>query len=561
MLRELRIENFALIDSVQLSFSGGFNVLTGETGAGKSILVDGLALLVGGRGAADLVRAGREEAILEAVFEPPSFEPFQSLVEAELASPDEPLIIRRIISRSGKNRFYLNGHSITLSQLEAAGERLVEIHGQHTHQRLLKPEWQLAFLDDTADLSGTLADYRRDYTALTEARRRLSDLEQSDRDRALREDMLRFQLSELEGANLIEGEDEALVRDRAVLANSTQIREAAEAAYAALYESDPSVLGRLSGIESTLEKLTAFDDRLAGSLDQLRRASAELDEVAIALRQYRSGIEDDPERLARLDDRAHRLNQLKKKYGGTLDAALETLRRVRGELAGLDGRDETLAGLRSEIARLEKAVFETASRISRDRAKVARGLHRKIESELEQLKMGQTRFRVEFTRREEPGPTGLDTVSFLISPNAGEALRPLARIASGGELSRMMLALKTVLARVDPVPVLIFDEVDAGIGGAVAERVGQRLKSIASDHQVFCVTHLPQIAALASAHYRVEKRVEDGRTATTVTRLSAQDRIAEVARMLAGAEVSPTALRHAKEMISGGRSGRAAHLV
>ena len=554
MLRELRIQNFAIIDRLEIRFHEQLNVLTGETGSGKSIVVDAVDLLLGGRASSEQIRTDCDEAVLEAAFEVSS----DGSIVAQLREMDlldeggDDLVIRRVVARSGKSRAQVNGRLVSVGQLQQLGNLLVDIHGQHEHQSLLQPEQQLYLLDAFGKLLPRREELHRHCLAYRKIQSELSELENRERDRSRREDFLRFQIQEIEAAQLSPGEDARLEQERHLLANAERLAVLAEEAYQNLYAADGAVVSQLARVESSVNELARTDARMKEVSTTCSEASAQLRDVAGRLRDYKDGIEYDPKRLEQVEERLHGIASLKKKYAPTLEEILDFLRKAEEELAAFSAHDERLKFLRDALEATRLKWAELAKRLTQERVRAARVLEKKVEQELAQLNMGKTKFKIRIESRhgtEDPGPTGAETIEFLVSPNPGEEPKPLARIASGGELSRMMLSLKSILAAVDRVPTLIFDEVDAGIGGGVAEVVGQRLKDLARRRQVLCITHLPQIASQAALHFTVEKLLSNGRTITKIKRLGKEDRVEEIARMLGGRELTPTAFKHAREML------------
>lgn len=553
MLQELRIHNFAVISDLQLRFSDGLTIFTGETGAGKSILVDAVELLLGGRAGTDFIRTGSDEAVLEAVFTAIPTHPITAqLTEMGLLTHDEEILIRRIISRSGKGRIYLNGGLAPLGLLQQLGEVLVDIHGQHEHQSLLKHELQLELLDGYGKLIPLREIYRRHYVRLDALSHEQQELQALESDRVRLSDFLQFQYQEIASARLKPGEEEQLAQERQLLSNAERLTALSSEAYEALYGAEGSILSRLSKAESLISELNRLDPRWGEAIELSSAAEASLREVAARLRAYCDRIEYDPKRLEEIEDRLHQIGRLKKKYGATVEEVLRALEKVEEELKGLSTREGRLQMIEEQRREEQKKALELAQKLTQERGNAARSLAQGMERELKPLRMGRTTFEVRIKPidgEEGLGPMGADLVEFLIAPNPGEEARLLTRIASGGELSRIMLALKAILSDVDRVPTLIFDEVDTGIGGAVAEVVGQRLAAISRHRQVFCITHLPQIAAHATTHIAVEKRVEAGRTVTRASQLSDQERVEEVARMLGGRKITKTTLKHAQEML------------
>lgn len=571
MLRELNIKNFAIIDSLRVEFGEGLNVFTGETGAGKSIIVDALNLALGERASADLIRTGCDEAVVEAAFGldgRASGDVLGLLKEQGIeAEPGGDIIVRRVISSSGKNKVYINGSLATLSTLASIGAVLADIHGQHEHQSLLSPERQLEMLDAFGGLSDLREKAGRVAAGLKGRRQELAVLEAGEREMAQREDILRFQKNEIEAARLAPGEDAALAAEQTVLANAERLSVLASAAADALYTAEGSVLSGLKKAIGSLKEISSIDPRLAPVLELLESAYAQVNEAAREVSAYAERMEFDPARLEEVRDRLDLIQRLKKKYGGTIEEVIAFGEKAGEELIRIERGSDDAERLRVEIEALRTELTSIVHDLTKKRTSAARELEQKVEVELAHLGMKKTKFSVRIT--QEPGddttdglragPNGSDRVEFLISPNPGEEPRSLAKTASGGELSRIMLALKTILAAGDSIPTLVFDEVDAGIGGAVAEEVGRKLRSISRNRQVFCITHLPQIASMADRHYGVSKTIKKERTSTDVTLLDKKERVDEIARMLAGKTITEATLRHAAEMIeraaAGGASG------
>ena len=564
MLKELNIKNFAIIDQLRVEFTPGLCVFTGETGAGKSIVVDALNLALGERASAELIRTGCQEAVVEAAFELDGRgggEISALLAEAGIDAQDgEDLIVRRVLSAAGKNKVYINGSLANLATLSALGAHLADIHGQHEHQSLLSLERQREMLDSFGELGGLVDEVAEAYRRLQDFRRELSGLESGERDRAQREDMLRFQKNEIEAAMLKPGEDAELVNEQGLLANSEKLAGLAAAADEALYSSDASVLSGLSKAVASLKDIAAIDSRMSQALELCETGRAQIEEAAREVSAYADRVEFDPDRLEHIGDRLDFIRKLKKKYGDSIEEILEFGEKASAELERMEQSTGELERLRKDIASIKSGLTAKAQALTKKRGAAAGVLTKKIEAELAQLGMKKTAFLVKVT--QEPGddtedgrrlgPHGADRVEFLISPNPGEEPKALARIASGGELSRIMLALKTILVEGDSIPTVVFDEVDAGIGGAVAEEVGKKLKRVAAKRQVFCITHLPQIACMADSHYGVSKSVVKDRTSTGVRRLAEKERVDELARMLGGKTITEATLRHAEEMIGRG---------
>lgn len=558
MLTELRIANFGVIEQLALQFDKGFTVFTGETGAGKSLLIDAVTLLVGGRASGEHIRADAEEADLEASFLLSPDHPVLATLEAKgFARPGEPeIIVRRVLSRTGRHRTFLNGNLCPVHLLEQLGGALVDIHGQHDQQSLLSAPVQLEALDAFGRLQSLRREYGKVYEEWRGQAAAIDQLKQETARRREREELLRFQLQELSEAELQLGEDQELERERPRLAHGRQLRELSDQVYELLYAGDSGILTTLSQGEKVVARLESIDAGTASWSQILSDCAVQLRELADQVRRYRDAVEDNPERLVEIEQRLDRLHRLSKKYGGSLDSALAQREALREQVSRLEGADAELATLEHEQKTRVETLRKLSDRLSRKRNEAAGRLSGQVSRELTALRMDRTRFSVSVAPAPSDGafgPTGNDNVEFLFCANPGEPLKPLARVASGGELSRVMLALKTILADGDQVPVLIFDEVDSGVGGAVAEVMGKRLRALARYHQVLSVTHLPQVCAQAHTHFLVEKEVRQKRTVTQVRRLDRDGRENEVARMLAGVTVTKNARAAAADMIGSAR--------
>jgi len=561
MLTELRIVNFALIEQLHLYFQPGFTVLTGETGAGKSLLIDAIALLVGGRATMDHIRTGEEEAHLEAAFHLPERHPVvgQLRTEGVLSPSESDLILKRVLSRSGRHRAYLNGGLCPLRILETLGGTLVDIHGQHEQQSLLSPTKQLEALDAFGALEGLRDRYQTAYRSWTEAIGRLEQLQRAGGERARLEELLHYQVQEIEQARLQSGEEDDLQAERGRLVHAYRLRALAEAVYDDLQADEQAVLARLSRTERRLAELQQIDPSMQGCQEPIREASVQLKDLAARIRGYADEREADPDRQGQVEDRLELIQRLKKKYGGTVETVLETASRAKAELEEWEHREDRMAQLKTEVEAAAKRLTECAAQLSKKRREAAKRLKTLVARELAAVKMEGTEFDVSVTTLDDPGQygvTGADRIEFLLTSNPGEPAKPLGRIASGGELSRIMLALKTVLAERDQVPVLVFDEIDTGVGGAVAVAMGTRLRTLGTFHQVFCITHLPQVASQAEHHLLVAKGQEDGRTVTSVNTLNGMRREQEIARMLGGVTITKKIRETAAELIAGAKGKR-----
>jgi len=557
VLTELRIRNFAIIDAIELEFADGFTVFTGETGAGKSILVDAVDLLVGGRASADLIRSGAEEAEVSGVFSLKEERPVaQVLHEQDLLERGETeVILRRILSRAGRHRIHVNGRPAPLGVLQALRGLLVDIHGQHDHQSLFRPTVQLDLLDEFGGLADARAAYEAAFAQWRELETRLTERRDMLAERRAREDLLRYQVEEITSANLQPGADRELEREKLLRSQGRRLAELVQATYGPLYEEDPSLLQGVGSLTGPLKELAAIDAELVEDRDRFAEALAQLTDLAQRLRAYRDRLEFDPDKLEKVEERLDLIRRLVKKYGGSLEEVVRRGERAQQELRELETGEADLKELSSQVADAHEKVAKLAQALSRKRTKTASDLEKRLERELKDLRMDHARVRIAVEQGSDSDgptltPTGSDRVEFLFSSNLGESPQPLARIASGGELSRVMLAMKTVLAEQDRVPVLVFDEVDAGIGGAVSEVVGKRLRHLSQHgHQVFCITHLAPIAAQAQRHFAVTKVAKDGRTVTQVALLDKAGRVEEVARMLGGEKITPTIRSTAAEML------------
>jgi DNA repair protein RecN (Recombination protein N) len=561
MLAELRIINFALIEHLSLQFQSGFTVLTGETGAGKSLLIDAIALLVGGRASTDQIRSGEDEAQLEAAFHLPDTHPLLQRLRLDdvIGQNESELILRRVLSRSGRHRVYVNGSLCPLRVLEELGGSLVDIHGQHEQQSLLAPVKQLDALDGFGRLYELRGRYELAYQGWKDLCRQLEALQSDVVNRARREDMLRFQAQEIEYARLLPDEEAQLRSERQRLAHAHRLRELAHEGYVELQADEQAVLSRLGRIGRTLAELAQIDSAMGGCEQVATESAISLKELAGRLRDYAQQVEADPDRQAVVEDRLDLIQQLKKKYGGSIEAVVATGRRVQEELQLFDNHQERTAELTARLGEEARRLHVLAQQLSTRRIEAAKRMTKLVEAELAALRMEPAIFQVVVSIDESDeglGQVGRDRVEFLLSSNQGEPPRPLGRVASGGELSRIMLALKTVLAEMDQVPVLVFDEIDTGVGGAVAAAMGTRLRMLGSFHQVFCITHLPQVASQAEHHLFVEKGLDSQRTSTSVRTLKGMGQEEEIARMLSGPTITKKVRETAAELIAGAKRKR-----
>jgi DNA repair protein RecN (Recombination protein N) len=554
MLVELMVENYAVIEQARVRFHRGLNLLTGETGSGKSMIVDALGLLLGARTSADMVRTGAERARISGIFEiAPTPALLKALEEAGIETEDNELLIEREITTGGKSRAFVGNRPATVALLKELASHLADIHGQHDQQQLFSSDAQREMLDAFAGAEKLVEQTASLYKRWRACAASIEELDRSAQESLRMADLYAHQRKEIESVGPSPAEDVQLEHERRILRNVVQLEETASAAYAALYDAPESVNAQLRVVIRRLEELTRIDETVADVLASLRPAGIVVDEAAHALRQYLGKLEADPSRLDEVEARLAALEKLKRKYGANMDEVLAFLEDVRQRLGLIENSTTTGDALRKELQEVSEAYGTAAAKLTASRTDAARRLAKRVEIELAALAMEKTKveIRVEASSWSEHGA---DSVGILIAPNVGEELKPLEKIASGGELSRVALALKTCAAPVREAKrtaphTLVFDEVDAGVGGGAAEAVGRRLKKLAASNQVLCVTHLPQIAGFADHHYYVEKHSAKGRTVATIEELSASERTREIGRMLSGERVTQEALRHAEQLL------------
>ena len=587
MLQQLHIENYALIDRLALEFGPGLNLLTGETGSGKSIVVDALGLLLGGRPSPDAIRAGAERAVLCGVFQTATPRELRRAAE-ELGIELQPageLLVKRELHVSGRTRVFLNDRPATVAALRALAPWLGDIHGQNEQQALFLRAPQLELLDHYGGAEDAVEQVAEAFDDWRRAGARLAELTRNEQEKLRLADLWSFQKQEIEAARPEPEEDQRLAEEKRVLANSTRIQAAVQTAYEQLYEGPGAAGGAVAAALRALEDVARFDARLQPACDSLRGARITIEDASLSLRDYLERLDANPQRLEQVEDRLAALDRLKRKYGPSLVDVLAHLERVSRQLEELESSDELARQAQQQMEAAATRYRELAGELSGRRKTAAVRLEKAVARILGELAMENTRFSIQFAPLEEIptggngagwSATGIDRTEFLISPNPGEPLRPVDQVASGGELSRLMLALKTAVeeqrapesgapgrpsrrAAADPetARTLVFDEIDAGIGGRVAETVGRKLKALAGAHQVLCVTHLPQIASFADQHFYVEKMEQEGRTVTRARRLEDNERAAELARMLSGARITDTVLKHARDMLRAARNEEA----
>ena len=569
MLRELRVENYAVIDNVLVEFGVGLNLLTGETGAGKSILIDALSLLLGEKASSDAIRHGAERATVSAVYECGDSGAQQVLEENGIDSAGTELILRRDISLNGKGRVFINNQPATVAVLKALAPHLAVVHAQNQSVLMFDPPERLALLD-------TAAGVDREPVAASFAKwhgiqQRIAELEKGEQEKLRLADLWRFQLKEIDEANPTAGEDQKLEAEKRVLANSERLYGAAMGAFDVLYEAEESALSRLRAAVRHVEELSRFDESFKDVLGQLEGARIAVEDASTSLRDFANGMDASPERLAEVEDRLAALDRLRRKYGKTLDEVLAYRDEIAARLNEIENKDELLASLRKELAAAASEYLTEARSLSKRRYEAARKLEKNVEAEINDLAM-KAKFRIEVSGSDDEanwGATGFDQVAYLISTNPGEPMGPIEEIASGGELSRVMLALKASVESLQQTRIvpagnakgrrakapeeggrsLVFDEIDTGIGGRAADAVGKKLKALSRGKQVLCITHLPQIASFADHHFLIEKHESGGRTRTTVRPLAPEERRSEIARMLSGARVTEASLQNAEQLL------------
>ena len=557
MLQLLHIENIAIIERADIEFAKNFNALTGETGAGKSIVIDSLGAVLGNRTSRDLIRTGASKAFVSAVFDGID-DRFSALAENGIDSDDGTLLLQREIYLDGKNVCRANGRPITVTQLKSIGNDLLNIHGQHEGTALLDESQHLAYLDRFGHMEARVDDYGALYAALRETAREIESLRMDEAEKARRVDTLRHQIAELERAELKEGEEEALLARRNILRNGEKFTSAIAEADYCLSGGDESggAAPAIKQAEDALRGLRGLGDEFVALSDRLEALYSEAYDLAMTVRDKREEFDFSPEELDAVESRADLLYRLKKKYGGTVEEMLDYLARSKDELDRIEYADDRIAQLEKKLGEQKAAVAKAAKALSDARKAAAKTLETEILRELTELDMPKVRFAIDFASIE-PDATGMDEVRFLMSANVGEELRPIHKIASGGELARIMLALKNVFAAQENVMTMVFDEVDTGVSGRAAQRVAEKLAKVSREKQVLCVTHLPQLAAMADTHFSVEKGEENGRTFTKVRQLTRAERARELARLTGGETVSETMLRGAEELLDAAEGYRA----
>jgi len=536
MILNLSTKNFALISDLSLAFHGGLTVITGETGSGKSLLVNSLGLLAGKKGETGWIRAGCEDALVEGVFEVDSREPVRSVLEGAGIPFETPLVVRRVLHREGKNRVFINDCASTLATLRSLAPYLMEIQSQRDHHSFLHPSRHVHILDAYGGLEGSHSRYHALYLERNRLVAELQQSEQSSSERTQRMDFLRFQIDELESASLVPGEEETLRKEYQVLSKATRCKEDLNTAAHLLTENEPSARELLAAALSHLQEWKDLKHEIATAVEALENAMLVVEDQSLSLLSIAEGLSEDPEELQRIAERLDLIARFKPKYGSSVEEMLEYLGRVKGELAGLEGCQENSELLRQRLEQVEKDLWQAGEHLNQRRREVVTGFCGKVEGELKRLRLEGARFHVRFSG-EELGPQGIGKVEFFIEPNPGEGVKPLWKVASGGELSRITLAIHSILSHRGDCDLWVLDEIDTGIGGETAVEVGRLLKSIARERQILCITHLPQIAAFGEQHLRVTKRIEGERTLTSVEHLDREESREELKRMVGGEAV------------------------
>jgi DNA repair protein RecN (Recombination protein N) len=562
MLNDLSIKNFAIIDELHVSFGDGLNVISGETGAGKSIIIGAVSLLLGDRATAEMIRTQADSATVEALFDISSNDVLREKIASMGFAAGDELIIRRVISRTGKNKALINGQMATLANLSAISESLINICGQHEHQLILSAESHVDILDEFGSCLPLRASYAEAYNQYQQMKAQMAKLQELRRSREEKTQLIKFQLKEIVDINPQADEDVTLSNEKKVLANAQKLTDYANRAYDLLYGEQNSVCEKLKDVRNQIKEIKIIDANLKLAETDIEGNFIALQEAALSLRDYGKNIFYDPARLQAIDERLEMIGRLKRKHGGSLESVLVKKLEMEEELRHVFSVEEELEKLIKEEVVIKSDLAQKALKLSQARAQAAAKLKEAVDNEIHALNMRHAAFSVNFRKNfaaEDKaaasfGPKGADEIEFYLTANVGEEPKPLNKIASGGELSRIVLALKNVLSRTGSVATIVFDEVDSGIGGATAEIVGRKLKEVSANHQVVCITHLPQIACFGGSHFRVAKEVAGGRTATTVEMLTDEQKIEEISRMLGGVDLTQTTREHAREMLSGAKT-------
>jgi DNA repair protein RecN (Recombination protein N) len=564
MLKSLEIKDYALIDHIQIEFEKGLNIITGETGAGKSILIDAMSLLLGERASTEVIRKGAQKSVVEGIFEVADNRKVKSLLEENDIEFQSELIVRREISLKGSNRCFVNDSPVPLNLIKELGDLLVDLHGQHEHQSLLRTETHIDFVDDYSGNEKLLQEYQSLYRQLKKAIAELNELKNKEVSLKEKKEIYEFQIKEIDAINPLPDEDEQLTEELNVLENSEKILTLSDEIYNLLYESDNSVNDLLGEVKNKLSQLSSIDKTLLEAEGECESALTIIKELSSTLRSYKSKIDVDPKQVEEKRERLASLNLLKKKYGGTLKRVLEHREKIGNEFNLAENFSEEIARQENLLKELRQKTGIASVKLSESRKKNAKKIESEVKKVLSSLGINEPQFEIRFSshiksdnddfiminsEKYSYNEKGIDELEFYISTNAGEDLKPLIKVASGGEVSRIMLSLKTILAKNDKLPLLIFDEIDTGISGRIAQKVGKALRELASFHQIIAITHLPQIAAMANHHYVVEKINEDNRVVSHIRKLDEQEHIREVAKLLSGEKLTEASIQSAIQLI------------
>ncbi len=565
MLKSILVKDYALIEQINIEFGKGLNIITGETGAGKSILIDAMGLLLGERASTEVVRKGAQKSVVEGIFDVEGNKKVKIILEENEIDFLPELIMRREISLKGNNRCFLNDTPVSLNVIKNIGDLLVDLHGQHEHQSLLRTETHIDFLDEFGSTEELLKNYRQVYNELSKASRELKELKEKENILKEKKDIYSFQIKEIDAVSPEEGEEEKITEELKILENSEKLSELTSTVYDLLYESENSINDSLGKIKNEIEQLLEIDKSFSEADNECENAITLINDISEFVRSYRSKIDIDPEHLEKLRERLGAINLLKKKYGGSVKSLLEHRKKIGEEFELAENYSGSIAKLEPEITKLREVCGEAADKLSKKRKEISKKIQKEVQDALSYLGIESSVFNIDIrqaaadkndndfilvnNKQYKYNPDGFDEVEFFISTNPGEDPKPLVKVASGGEVSRIMLALKSVLAKSDRLPLLIFDEIDTGVSGRIAQKVGHALKNLACFHQVISITHLPQIAGLADNHFAVEKAMTDERAVSSIRKLNKDERIKEVAKLMSGEKITEASLKGAKELM------------
>ncbi len=549
MLLGLTLKNFTIIEDLSVGLSTGLNIITGETGAGKSVIVDAINIILGDKATTDNIKSGSDEAHIEALFDISQDNTIKSRLEdAGFETSSGELLLKRVIYRTARSRVFINGSISTITLLSRITDGLVDIFSQHEHQSLLRDENHLKILDDFGQTSDEAFDLKESYQNYLTIRNELDDLLKSQKDKFEKEDYLKYQLSEIESAELTAGEDEKLEEEKLKLANAEKLKSTASEAYEALYESEGSVLGKLQNLSNELSELGDVDPTIKEIGMSIEKSMVQLEEAAFSVRDYASTLTSDTGTLEQVDDRIHLINSLKRKYGDNIQEIIQKGVEIRKEVNNIENFEERVEELSKQSEEVIAELKIASQKLSKKRKQSAEKLTKLLEKELKEVGIKGGQFHIKFSEKEI-STSGIDDITFLFSANPDESPKPLTKVASGGELSRIMLVLKEVIARVEGGSVIIFDEADSGVGGAIAEAVGQKIRNLSQSYQVICITHLPQVAKYADSHLTVAKTHDDNKTQVTIKNLEGDERVIELARMIGGFNITQKTIDAAQEML------------